>query len=233
MQYFELQEDVSSEFSAAPETHKVEEGEYAVNDKEYGPAYYYRVRGCVDYNANDSSDAGECSAWSAVKEVDVTELSVNLGSVAGSSNPVFASAGQYTSSLTDYSLEWGGVPNYTYLSFGGLEECTADCGLTGTGWSSVYSGADTSVDISGKTFGESYSYRIRVCNTGSDGVANNTDDRCSPYTQISVTVGEPLDAAPGNLGFAADLMSSLTEGVSPTSPTMEIILLAGILWTAP
>ena len=186
VEYFEVQEDGAFDFSNA-QTHKVEEGERAVNNKKYGPAYYYRVRGCVDYNANDSSDPGECSAWSAVKEVGVTKLPVNLGPAASSSNP----AGQYTSSLTEYSLEWGGVPNYTYLRFSDLEECTADCDQESS-WTSEYSGADTSVDLSGKTFGSSYSYRIQVCNDGSDGVASNTDDKCSPYTQISVTVGEPL-----------------------------------------
>ena len=114
-----------------------------------------------------------------------------------------ASDGQFTSTLTEYSLEWGGVPNYTYLRFSGLEECTAaDCASAGAVWSSESGVTGTSLDLTGKDFGNSYSYRIRVCNNGSDGIAENTDDRCSPYTQISVTVGDPLDGPPANIGFA-------------------------------
>ena len=70
VEYFEVQEAVVSDFTEAPETHKAEEGEYAVNGKEYGPAYYYRVRGCVDYNDDGSSEDSECSAWSDVEEFE-------------------------------------------------------------------------------------------------------------------------------------------------------------------
>ena len=72
-------------------------------------------------------------------------------------------------------------------------------------WTQVYSGADAEFTFAGSTakqFGQSYHYRLRVCNEGADSTAGNADDKCGPYTQAVVTVGQPLSA--GAAGLSSD-----------------------------
>ena len=191
---YEVQEALSSDFSEGLVFSGTSvSGQYELSSKKYGPVYYYRVRGCVDYDNSGSADSTECGAWSPVLTVRATELIPSFTvSAASGASITDKGSGDYGSTVGDYGLDWSGsVPAYNYLSFSGLEKCGASCGSASAVWSAVTGVSGASHDFSAQT--GSASYRMRVC---------NSDSSCGSYAQVSVSVGLPLSAAAA--GLASD-----------------------------
>ena len=205
--YYELEESTGSAF--APDNtdpHKITgSSEYDVNNRQYGPAYYYRVRACVDYNGDSVSGADECGDWSSAFNVNALELSPSLLAQTSAGNGLSLAGDAYISAVTDYKLAWGNsVPNYNYLRYI-LDECSvSSCDVDDDAlWTELYDGTERrDFAFSGDTakqYGQSYHYRLRVCNKGADSVEDNADDKCGSYTQAKVTVGQPLSAGAAGL----------------------------------
>ena len=192
---YELQEHIGvipsgGSFSASDTgTHRPTQGLEAITGKEHGPAYSYRVRACVDYDGNGRDSDDECGPWSDIKEVDATELSGGPGLRAdiAQRHVNLDSGDNYWSWLPSYDLEWDDAPGQyaSYLEPSEPQECSdVDCDADTAVWTDLSSVGLLRASVSNKTPGESYSYRIRLCNT------NDLSDpeRCSGYSYAHVNV---------------------------------------------
>ncbi|WP_210412700.1 wall-associated protein [Luteimonas granuli] len=128
----------------------------AVSGKATG-AWAYRVRAC--------NDAG-CSTWSATAVVSVTR--------PPTSTPTLTAPA--TNTTGSYLVTWTAVTHATGYQ---LQE------RPGAGsWTTIHDAAGTSVAISGKVGGESWSYQVRACNIAGCGA-------WSPVATVAVTMSAP------------------------------------------
>ncbi len=147
--HYVLEEDDNSSFSSPTTVYEGPDTSTDIAGNNPG-TYYYRVKAC---------NAEGCSQWSNIESVEVWPIPA-----APILDPIFNDE----PCDGDYAVSWSSVADATSYE---LQEDDNDAFSSPT---TVYSGPDTSTDITGQSGGTWY-YRVRACNCRDCGEWSNTE----------------------------------------------------------